>query len=95
MIEITDIDSEEVLMEEESEEGKQEQYLGEIAAVKKKKTGVAVKKAGDGEDGEADNSCFIGDPVPAEEARRRWPHRYPEMVYIKSSQNFLFIFIFG
>ncbi|ONK80320.1 uncharacterized protein A4U43_C01F16350 [Asparagus officinalis] len=76
--EITDIDAEEVLMEEESEEGKQEHYLGEIAAAKKKKTGVAVKKAGDGEDGEADDSCFIGDPVPEEEARRRWPHRYPE-----------------
>lgn len=35
----------------------------------------AAKKDGNDEDGD-DELCFIGDPVPEEEAKARWPHRY-------------------
>lgn len=35
---------------------------------------------GTGSDDEGSNSRFVGDPVPEEEARRRWPKRYQEKV---------------
>lgn len=28
------------------------------------------------------SSCFVGDPVPEEEAKRRWPHRYENKVML-------------
>ncbi|TKY44565.1 DNA (cytosine-5)-methyltransferase CMT3 [Spatholobus suberectus] len=33
---------------------------------------------GNGSDGEGPNARFVGEPVPDEEARRRWPKRYQE-----------------
>lgn len=70
--------------EEVVEEGSEEQQGQDLERAVPPKLRAAVaarglKKDGGGQDGE-DDLCFIGDPVPEEEAKVRWPHRYELMV---------------
>lgn len=41
-----------------------------------------------GSDDEESNSRFVGDPIPDEEARRRWPQRYQEVTFLFSDASF-------
>jgi DNA (cytosine-5)-methyltransferase 1 len=57
------------------------------SAVEKKQESETVSMTVDGVDGngvggddEVSNSKFLGDPVPDEEAKLRWPERYQEKV---------------
>ncbi|MCI51206.1 DNA (cytosine-5)-methyltransferase CMT3-like, partial [Trifolium medium] len=56
------------------------------SGVEKKQASEAVPMIVDGVDGkgggdnEVSNSKFLGDPVPDEEAKLRWPKRYQEKV---------------
>jgi DNA (cytosine-5)-methyltransferase 1 len=43
---------------------------------------VPMKVEGNDEEDEVSNSRFLGDPVPDEEAKLRWPKRYQEEVIL-------------
>lgn len=62
--------------DEELEEKGAEPIRAETAP--KRRMGVCKLKVGE------DDCCFTGKPVPVDDARRRWPHRYP-VIFLKSS----------
>lgn len=44
--------------------------------------GASSKEIGDHEEVDNSESRFLGEPLPADEARERWPHRYQEKVSV-------------
>lgn len=81
--------SKEVIGEETLGGGEEEENEGEVQVLEKvesskQRKGVSArahKVKGDDEDDDYD-VYLLGDPVPEEEARRRWPHRYSTKVSI-------------
>ncbi|KAG8387340.1 hypothetical protein BUALT_Bualt02G0011300 [Buddleja alternifolia] len=68
-----DVKAEEILESDDCEGASKLTAAAAAAAVDVKR----VKKDSDGDEEEDDvDARFLGEPVPAEEARQRWPHRY-------------------
>lgn len=44
--------------------------------------GASLQEIGDHEEVDSSESRFLGEPLPADEARERWPHRYQEKVSV-------------
>jgi len=71
-------------IEEEEERSEGAAATGaELPASPKQRTGVAAARASkdkSNDEEEEDDACFLGDPVPEDESRERWPHRYVQKV---------------
>ncbi|GJN20272.1 hypothetical protein PR202_gb07627 [Eleusine coracana subsp. coracana] len=84
-------DEEEIALGEEDEVDEQERQAEEAAPVSPEKAGKkrvaqphARRVVGSGDEHEPD---FVGDPIPAAEARDKWPNRYDQVAAARSGHT--------